>query len=180
MGTVASGRKRHRRRERIPTAAAGSGGCGSAIDVDIEDDTLLPSQYLDRIVCEPSLQPEKRLMLAVLESAVAAYQKYARSSSRRGRRLFDEATAWLADETDSWVFSFESICGALALNAGFVRDGLERWRQQQRGPMPDRYPFRRVSGTRHKVSSDCRRRAAAGGNGIRALAVDQRSPGRSP
>jgi hypothetical protein len=128
---------------------------------EFEDETLLPSQYLDRIVADPSLQPEKRLMLAVLENAVAAYQKYALASSRRARRLFGEAAAWLTGPADAGMFSFNGICDALELDPEFVRAGLERWRRRQRGLPASRYPFRRVSGSRHKV--EARRRRGAGG-----------------
>jgi hypothetical protein len=131
---------------------------------EFEDETLLPSQYLDRIVADPSLQPEKRLMLAVLENAVAAYQKYALASSRRARRLFGEAAAWLAGPADAEVFSFNGICDALELDPEFVRAGLERWRRRQGGLPASRYPFRRVSGSRHKVEAQ-RRRAGGGGGG---------------
>ena len=57
----------------------------------LEPETILPSQFFDRFQIDASLQPEKRLMLAVLEDAVGAFQKYVTSSTRRGQRLFTEA-----------------------------------------------------------------------------------------
>jgi hypothetical protein len=120
--------------------------------------TLLLSQYIDRTVAEPSRQPEKRLMLAVLESAVATYQKHALATSRRGRRLFDESADWLARPDDGWVFSFENICAALRLDPEFLRSGLRRWRERELAldpgsrRRPRRSPFRRVNGLRHSVS----------------------------
>jgi len=122
-----------------------------------EPEVLLPSQYLDRVVTEPSLQPEKRLMLAVLESAVATYQKYALATSRRGRRLFGESEQWLAEPEDGWVFSFENICTALRLDPDFVRSGLRKWRAEEAAwgsasRRAYRSRFRRVNGRRHRVS----------------------------
>ncbi len=134
-------------------------------EIEFEDETVLPSQYLDRIVAEPSLQPEKRLMLAVLESAVATYQRFARASSRRGRRLFGEAAAWVATPEDDGIFAFENICAALDLDADYVRGGLARWRlrvQSAEDRNAVRYPYRRVSGARHKVSSRSSRATSAG------------------
>jgi hypothetical protein len=125
-------------------------------DTEFEDETVLPSQYFDRIVAEPSLQPEKRLLLAVLESAVATYQRFARASSRRGRRLFGEVVTWMAAPEDEGIFAFENICAALDLDADYVRGGLARWRLRVQGTEDrnaGRYPYRRVSGARHKVSS---------------------------
>lgn len=122
-----------------------------------EPETLLPSQYLDRVVAEPSLQPEKRLMLAVLENAVATYQRHALATGRRGRRLFGESEEWLVSAECGGVFSFENICGALQLDPECVRAGLRRWRhrEQARRRLEGRQyrsPFRRVNGRRHSVS----------------------------
>src|SRR5439155_5102022 len=55
-------------------------------------DSILPREFLNGLGAW--LQPEKRLMLAVLECAVSDFQKYATASSGRGRRLFADADAW--------------------------------------------------------------------------------------
>jgi hypothetical protein len=120
-----------------------------------EVDSLLASQYLDRIRPEPTTQPEKRLMLAVLESAVASYQRFALATSRRGRRLFGETEAWFSAHDERWLFSFEGICSGLGIDSVFLRRGLYRWREAALAavkPGPWRTPFRRVNAKRHKVT----------------------------
>jgi hypothetical protein len=100
------------------------------------------------------MQPEKRLMLAVLESAVATYQRFALATSRRGRRLFGETQAWFSAADESWPFSFEVICAGLSMDPGFLRKGLRRWHERavaSATPGPARTPFRRVNARRHKV-----------------------------
>jgi hypothetical protein len=65
-------------------------------------------------------------MLAVLGDAVDCY--------RRGRGAHDPATRLLFDETRAWVestdrralFSFESICDALDIDADYLRRGLRQ------------------------------------------------------
>jgi len=123
----------------------------------LEPETILPSQFFDRLQIDASLQPEKRLMLAVLEDAVGTFQKHVSASTRRGQRLFGEAEQWFASETMDWPFAFENICEALGLEASFVRRGLWHWRDVQRGPVPSsakvvRFPFRRVNGRRHSIT----------------------------
>jgi hypothetical protein len=121
----------------------------------LEIEPLLASQYLDRILPEVTIQPEKRLMLAVLESAVATYQRFALATSRRGRRLFGETQDWFSAEDESWPFSFEVICAGLGIDAAFLRGGLRRWCERALAsatPGPARTPFRRVNARRHKVS----------------------------
>jgi len=69
-------------------------------------------------------QGERRLMLAVLEDAVDCY--------RTGRWARDPATRLLFAETREWVestdcralFSFESICDFLDIDADYVRRRL--------------------------------------------------------
>jgi hypothetical protein len=116
---------------------------------------IVPPDFLDGIAT--SLQPEKRLMLALLEGAVSDFQKYATALGGRGRRLFTEASAWLESTTEQ-PLDFESICQALALDPSFIRAGLRRWCiARRREPSPSKtvlhFPFRRMSGTRHTISA---------------------------
>jgi hypothetical protein len=121
-----------------------------------EPDTLLPSQFSDRRTLEPSAYPEKRLMLAVLEDAVATFQRYVDAKDRRGQRLFREAEEWILSGESDWPFAFENICNALEMEAEYVRRGLVAWKdaQQRRSGRARvyRFPFRRVNGRRHSIS----------------------------
>ena len=123
---------------------------------DTAPDVAAPSDLLDQIPA--SLQPERRLMLAVLEGAVSDFQKYATAWSGRGRRLFAEAQAWFESPTTDGLFDFESICQALELDASCIRAGLRRWCAARRGePAQARtvlhFPFRRVTRARHTISA---------------------------
>ena len=98
--------------------------------VGFEPETILPSQYFDRFQIDASLQPEKRLMLAVLEDAIDCYQKYAFARESRGQEFFAEAEEWLFSSDNAWVFSYENICQTLDLNPDYIRRGLQEWRQR--------------------------------------------------
>jgi hypothetical protein len=121
-----------------------------------EPDTILPVQYSDRTTLEPSAYPEKRLMLAVLEDAVATFQRYVNARDRRGQRLFREAEEWFTSEANDWPFAFENICNALSIEAEYLRRGLATWKETQRnranGAVIYRFPFRRVNGRRHSIT----------------------------
>jgi hypothetical protein len=73
-------------------------------------------------------QPEKRLLLALLEGAVSDFQKYATASTGRGRRLFADVSAWFGSTSHERFLDFESICDGLGLDPSFLRRGLHRWR----------------------------------------------------
>ncbi len=93
-----------------------------------QPDTVLPAQYLQTVSRKTHLEPEKKLMLAVLEDAVACFQKYGSVRDGKGKILFSEAEEWiLLEHNDEWLFSFDNICEALGLNPGNVRKGLQRW-----------------------------------------------------
>ena len=82
---------------------------------------VLPSQHFGRRRVQA---PEERLMIAVLQDALACLQNHRFAEDPYGRRLFDEAEQWfLAEETD-WPYSFESICGILELDPSAVRQHL--------------------------------------------------------
>src|SRR5262245_64484929 len=127
---------------------AGGGG------IDLEPAMVLPAQLFGCSL-DASLVPEKRLLLAVLEEAVVTFQRYATDQGRRGRRLFREAEEWLGAEEIAWPCSFRNICDVLGLDPGYVRQGLRRWRDQQRSGgdihIPHRHPFRRLSGSRTRA-----------------------------
>lgn len=119
-----------------------------------EPDLITPDQHRDRVQMERTDQPEIRLMLAVIEDAVATYQRYAMEPGRRNRRLFEEAESWINSTDTSWPYSFENICAALRFEPETLRNGLKTWRteREQGGRGMYRFPFRRVNGKRHSIS----------------------------
>lgn len=97
-----------------------------------DPDTLLSAQYFDTFRRTFPLEPEKKLMLAVLEDTISCFQKYVVAQDRRGKRLFLETEAWILEEENDWVFSFLNICEVLGLSPGYIRDGLLRWKRVKR------------------------------------------------
>ncbi len=124
----------------------------------LEADVIVPSQFFDRIRSEESSQPEKRLMLAVMENAISTFQRSIYQTNRRQRRLLKETEAWTNSSDDHWPFSFENICAALDIESDYLRAGLLRWKLDRLSAPADQArptvhsPFRRVSGRRHALS----------------------------
>ena len=96
-----------------------------------EPDTLVSTQYLESFRRKTSTEPEKMLMLAVLEDAINCFQVNVMAERGRARKLFDETVAWFLDRNDDWIFSFVSICEILDLKPEYVRGGLLRWKEKQ-------------------------------------------------
>ena len=99
-----------------------------------QPDTLLPTQFFDRVRRRSEHDAERRLMIAVLEDAVDVYRKQAGAADQRGQQLFGEAEEWIEDTDRSWLFSFENICDVLDLDADYLRRGLRSWKDRAHGP----------------------------------------------
>src|SRR5258706_14570885 len=98
-----------------------------------QPDTLLPSQYFDRIRRRASADGERRLMVAILEDAVDVYRKQAGARDRKRRQLFEDAEEGIESAGRSWIFSYEDICDVLGIDAGDLRKGLRGWRERGGG-----------------------------------------------
>src|SRR5262249_2195296 len=125
-------------------------------------DGLARSEEVSRLVTPEILLPvqlgghetyrgEKRLMLAVLEEAVATFQRHLDAKTRRGQRLFREAAEWIRSADTTQTFAFENVCRTLGLDPEYLRGGLDRSKQVHAVGGARVYRFRRVSGRRTSV-----------------------------
>lgn len=96
-----------------------------------QPDILLPAQYLGTFGRKANLEPEKELMLAVLEDAIWCFQKHIFAPDSKRRGLFRDAEAWIFEENSDWLFSFENICEFWGFNPQYVRQGLVRWKERK-------------------------------------------------
>ena len=120
-------------------------------------DTLLPSQYFDRVRDRAAAGGgERRLMAAALEDAVRIYLKHA-GGPGEGGELFRETEAWIEERGADRLYAFENVCAVLDLDADYLRRGLQaRKRQPPRSAavaedaavegIDETVPFRAASG----------------------------------
>jgi hypothetical protein len=93
----------------------------------------LSAQYFDNFRRQRVLEPEKDLMLAILEDAVRCFQDNVLAQERRKKALFDEAEEWILETDRDWIFSFESVCETLGLDPRAVRQALLRLKRKTSG-----------------------------------------------
>ena len=122
------------------------------------DDTMLPSQFWAALA-DPRTEPEKRLMVAVLEEAIALVVNDFGAGGDDRRSAVREAERWFASDDRSGPFAFMTICDVLGLDADRVRQALEGWNRRQRA---FRRPRLQAGRGRHQVRTGERgpRRAA--------------------
>ena len=115
---------------------------GEHADSLLQGNPLSSSEFFE--TCKPRtyLEPERVLMLAILQDAITCLQKYVAFGSRGNRRLFDEAKDWIESDNSEWLFSFNNVCEAVGLNPRYLRPRLIKMTELQAG-----------SGLRRKVIS---------------------------
>jgi hypothetical protein len=96
-----------------------------------QPDTLLSVQYFDNFRRQAPLEPEKQLLLAVLEDGINTFRDNVLAQGEKNKRLFREAEEWITEIDGDWIFSFETVCETLGINAEYVRRGLLRWKEKK-------------------------------------------------
>jgi hypothetical protein len=122
-------------------------------------EVILPTQFFTPRSAE---QPERRLMLAVLEDAVLTLCKHVGDRRAGARRLVREVEQWMEACNRDWLFSFENVCANLNFSPSAVRRRLRRMLDEGvEAARAHVLPFsigRRVAGERHRVSAPRRHR----------------------
>lgn len=118
-----------------------------------QPDTLLSAQYFKIFRSKSQLEPEKRLMLAVLEDAVLCFQNYIFARDRKGKLIFQEAEEWILERNSNSPFSFENICEVLGFDPKYVRQGLMHWKESRLEKRPKAKICRLTSRMERKVPS---------------------------
>jgi hypothetical protein len=90
----------------------------------------MAEDHFERLQRREYQEPERALIFALLEDAVACYQKYCSARDRAGMQRFRDAEHWIMEETDDWLFSFANVCDLLGLNPGRLRQGLREWKEK--------------------------------------------------
>ena len=90
----------------------------------VGNDTNAQRRYFDTCRRSEHLEPEKLLLLAILEDAIHLFQEYRGARDRAGQERFREVEDWFMREGNHWLFSFANVCELLALDPQYVRRGL--------------------------------------------------------
>jgi hypothetical protein len=105
------------------------------------NDTTLRDQYFATFRRSEHLEPERALLMAILEDAIHCYRKYRAARDRARRERFREAEQWIMEEGDERLFSFHNVCELLGLDAQFIRRGV---RESSAKPAKAARPRRRA------------------------------------
>jgi hypothetical protein len=95
-----------------------------------QPDVIVIHEYLHVYRSNTAHTPEIRLIAAVLQDAIDCYLKYYSAKTRRGKRIFTEASQWIFTQDDDWLFGFDNICEMLKLDPDYIRRVLRQNAQE--------------------------------------------------
>ncbi|SRR5262245_30880535 len=87
---------------------------------------LLPAQYAELCHGSEPIQPERRLMLAVLSDAIVLFQTG--GSQLAGRHDVADADRWILSNDRRWPYSFINVCDTLGIAFEPLRRALVKSR----------------------------------------------------
>lgn len=116
----------------------------SRLTMLFQEDELAAYEHQRTLERVTPLEPEKKLMLAVLEDGIMCFQRYLQAKNGKEKKLYDNAAAWIFDQDDIGLFSFENICQACELDPAYLRIGLLNWRERMKSAKAqlDKAPLR--------------------------------------
>ena len=125
----------------LVSQAGGSGGDGPARQRAMADafdavtlfdaDGVDAAQYTDTIQRKTPLEPEKHLLLAILEDALACYRKNVFARTAKKQAAYRDAEEWIFAADDERFLGFESVCGVLGIEPSYLRRGLVEWKRRK-------------------------------------------------
>jgi hypothetical protein len=92
-------------------------------DEFLRTEAVLPVQF-HAARRRATIEPVRRLMLAMLVDAVRCFQSNSEASLPAKRREFAEAQSWICSDDDDVFFSFTAVCDALEIDPKALRKGL--------------------------------------------------------
>jgi hypothetical protein len=106
-------------------------------------DRTLREQYASTYRLGSFLEPERALLLAVLQDAIDCYHKYSCTRNQPGKEILHEAERWIVGDEEDWIFSFRNVCDLLGLDPEYIRRGLVEEKRRQGSLLPRRHKKRR-------------------------------------
>ena len=95
---------------------------------------ITSGQYLGVFGRSENLEPEKALLLAVLEDAIHCFRHYSTAYERVGQQRFREAESWIRGHRRDWVFTFDNVCDLLGIEPDYLHRKIFEGERTGRGP----------------------------------------------
>jgi hypothetical protein len=93
-------------------------------------EAVLPVQFYGARRGAATIEPLRRLMVAMLVDAVRCFQTKFGARQPATRQEFAEVRSWIFSDEEG-TFSFKAVCDALEIDPKVIRRGLVRWMEER-------------------------------------------------
>jgi hypothetical protein len=94
-------------------------------------EAVLPVQFYGARRGAATIEPLRRLMVAMLVDAVRCFQTKFGARQPATRQEFAEVRSWIFSDEDNATFSIKAVCDALEIDPKAIRKGLVRWMEER-------------------------------------------------
>jgi hypothetical protein len=106
-------------------------------------EVVLPLQFQGVRAGAATLEPLRRLMVAMLVDALRSFRTNCETCRPARREEYTEVRSWLFSDEDNGVFSFRAVCDALEIDREAVRKVLVQWQEKRSSGRKPRVMIRR-------------------------------------
>lgn len=117
-----------------------------------EAEAVLPLQFYGARRGATTIEPLRRLMVAMLVDAVRCFQTKFEARQQARRQEFAEVRSWIFSNEDNGAFSFNAVCDELKINPEAIRKGLVRWEEKMLSGEKPRMMIRRSAPVAKRIS----------------------------
>jgi hypothetical protein len=108
-------------------------------------EAVLPVQFYGSRRAATTIEPVRRLMVAMLVDAVRCFQTKFEARQQARRQELAEVRSWIFSDEDNGAFSFKAVCDALEIDPKAIRRGLAQWEEKRLSGRQPRMMIRRSS-----------------------------------
>jgi hypothetical protein len=116
-------------------------------------EAVLPLQLHGARRGASTIEPVRRLMVAMLVDAIRCCQTKLDAHQRAKRQEFGEARSWIFSDDDNGFFSFRSVCDELEFDPKAIRKRLAQWEKGKLGAEKPRLMIRRLTPVAKRIST---------------------------
>jgi hypothetical protein len=125
-------------------------------------EAVLPLQFHGARRGASTIEPSRRLMVAMLADAIRCFQTKLDARQPAKRQEFAEVRSWIFADDDNGFFSFRAVCDELEIDPKAIRKRLIQWEKGKLAAEKPRLMIRRLTPVAKRISTPWVKASAQG------------------
>jgi hypothetical protein len=131
-------------------------------DEFLQAEAVLPLQFHGARRGASTMEPLRRLIVAVLVDAIRCFQTKLDARQPAKRQEFAEVRSWIFSDDDNGFFSFRAVCDELEIDPKAIRKRLVQWEKGKLAGEKPRLMIRRLTPVAKRISTPWAKASAHG------------------